>query len=69
MQGHKDLEAWKVSMEFVTEVYRLTGNFPKEEIYSLTSQLRRAAVSLKLKLSLLSQQSWALPLVSISNLK
>jgi len=32
-------------MEMVTEVYRLTDNFPKREVYSLTDQIRRAAVS------------------------
>ena len=32
-------------MDFVVEVYRITGKFPSEELYSLTSQLRRAAVS------------------------
>lgn len=46
MQNHKDLDAWKLSMDFVTDVYRLTSAFPHEEIYVLTSQLRRAAVSI-----------------------
>jgi four helix bundle protein len=46
MKSHKDLDAWKLGVEFVSEIYRLTGNFPKEEIYGLTSQIRRAAVSI-----------------------
>ena len=37
--------AWQKSMDFVVEVYRLTGKFPPEELYGLTAQLRRAAVS------------------------
>ncbi|HEV8130576.1 MAG TPA: four helix bundle protein [Acidobacteriota bacterium] len=44
-QSYKDLVAWKKAMELVTEVYRSTGAFPREETYGLTSQLRRAAVS------------------------
>ncbi len=44
--SYKDLVAWKKAMELVTEVYRTTERFPKEEIYGLTSQLRRAAVSI-----------------------
>jgi len=43
---HKDLEVWKQSIGFVTDIYKLTGNFPKEEIYGITSQMRRAAVSI-----------------------
>ncbi len=43
---HKDLEVWKQSISFVTDIYKLTGNFPKEEIYGITSQIRRAAVSI-----------------------
>ncbi|APG26462.1 four helix bundle protein [Syntrophotalea acetylenivorans] len=42
---HKDLDVWQLSMALVSEIYRLTGNFPKEEIYGLTNQMRRAAVS------------------------
>ena len=42
---HKRLDVWKLSMELVPEVYRLTGKFPAEERYGLKAQLRRAAVS------------------------
>jgi four helix bundle protein len=42
---HKRLEAWKQGIELVTEVYRLTESFPNREIYSLTDQIRRAAIS------------------------
>jgi four helix bundle protein len=43
---HKKLEAWKQSMDLVIEVYRTTGNFPNQEIYGLTNQIRRATVSI-----------------------
>ncbi|BDX36759.1 hypothetical protein CYCD_01140 [Tenuifilaceae bacterium CYCD] len=42
---HTKLEAWKEAVELTVEVYELTKSFPKEEIYGLTSQLRRAVVS------------------------
>jgi len=45
-KGHKDLVVWQKSMDAVVLVYRLTENFPKEEIYGLTSQMRRSAVSI-----------------------
>ena len=44
-QSYRDLIAWKKSMGFVSEVYRATQGFPLDELYGLTSQLRRAAVS------------------------
>jgi four helix bundle protein len=45
-QHFKDLLVWQKAMALVTEVYRLTRNFPKEELYGLTCQMRRAAVSI-----------------------
>ncbi len=45
-QSYKDLIAWTKAMELVTEIYRITQGVPKEEVYGLTSQIRRAAVSL-----------------------
>jgi len=44
-QSYKELIAWRKAMELVVEVYRVTRSFPAEELYGLTSQLRRAAVS------------------------
>src|SRR3954462_7540055 len=44
-QHYKDLIVWQKAMKMVTEVYRLTRAFPREEIYGMTSQIRRAAVS------------------------
>jgi four helix bundle protein len=43
--NHKDLEVWKGSMALAKEIYLLTNVFPKEEIYGITSQIRRASVS------------------------
>jgi len=42
----KDLIVWQKSHEFALEVYVYTQNFPKSELYGLTSQFRRAAVSI-----------------------
>ena len=46
MANYKQLDAWKLSMELVKTVYILTKKFPKEELYGLTSQVRRSAVSI-----------------------
>ncbi len=43
---HRKLDVWKKSMEFVRHIYQTTAPFPKAEIYGLTSQMRRAAVSI-----------------------
>ena len=45
MKTHHDLDVWKLSIELVEDIYQVSMHFPKEEIYGLTSQLRRAAVS------------------------
>jgi four helix bundle protein len=46
VKTHKDLDVWKKSMDFITLLYKVTTNFPKDEIYGLTNQMRRAAVSI-----------------------
>jgi four helix bundle protein len=45
VKRYSDLIAWQKAMDFVQEVYLMTKAFPKEELYGLTSQLRRSAVS------------------------
>lgn len=42
---HKRLDLWKQAVEMVVQVYEVTNEFPREEVYGLTAQLRRAAVS------------------------
>ncbi|HJT24025.1 MAG TPA: four helix bundle protein [bacterium] len=45
-ENYKDLLVWKKAMVLVTDIYRQSLEFPKEETYGLTSQLRRSAVSI-----------------------
>jgi len=45
-KNYRDLEVWKKAIQLVKKVYLLSQKYPKEEIYGLTSQLRRAAVSI-----------------------
>jgi hypothetical protein len=42
---YKELAAWQRSMDLVREVYRFTRSFPREELFGLSSQMRRSAVS------------------------
>ena len=42
---HKKLIAWRKSMDLVEKIYELTRAFPREEVYGLSSQMRRAAIS------------------------
>jgi len=46
ISSYRDLEVWKRAMTLVTDVYRTTQAFPKDEMYGLTSQVRRAASSI-----------------------
>ena len=46
IDSYQQLEVWQKAVTLVTEVYQVTRTFPREEIYGLTSQLRRAAVSI-----------------------
>ena len=44
-KGHEGIDAWQKSKRFAVSVYKETASFPREELYGITSQLRRAAVS------------------------
>jgi four helix bundle protein len=44
-QSFRDLQVWQRAMQLTVSIYRLSQGFPREEIYGLTSQIRRAAVS------------------------
>lgn len=45
IESYRDLKVWQKSVNLVTEIYEITRSFSKEEIYTLASQLRRAAIS------------------------
>ena len=46
MKKYKDLNVWKKAMKLTIDVYKTTRQFPKYELYGLTSQIRRSAVSM-----------------------
>ena len=46
MNTHKDLIVWQKAMELVLEVYKATKTYPREELFGLASQMRRAVVSI-----------------------
>lgn len=45
-QGYRELGVWQKSMRLVTDIYRATESFPKSEMFGLTSQLKRAVISI-----------------------
>lgn len=46
IKNHKDLRIWQTGMQIVDHIYRVTDKFPKNELFSLTDQMRRAAISI-----------------------
>jgi four helix bundle protein len=46
IKSYRELTVWKKSIDLVIEVYELTKSFPKEELFGLTSQMRRASISI-----------------------
>lgn len=46
IKSHKELIVWQKSMDLVTRVYEITNRFPKEEIFGLSAQMRRSAISI-----------------------
>ncbi|GGD86156.1 four helix bundle protein [Planktosalinus lacus] len=51
MRDFKKYDIWHLSHEFTLEVYKITNLFPKEELYGLTSQIRRASLSIPTNIS------------------
>lgn len=51
MKDSRNLDVWKKSHQLTLSTYAITNNFPKQELYGLTSQLRRAAVSVPANLA------------------
>ena len=51
IKSYRDLIVWQGGVDLVTEIYRETQSFPPQEIYGLTNQLRRAAVSIPSNIS------------------
>jgi len=45
MKTHKDLDIWKIGLTLAENVYKITAKYPKEEVYTLSSQMRRSAIS------------------------
>jgi four helix bundle protein len=46
VKSFRDLEVWRIGLDLVETIYRCTAEFPKSEVYGLTAQMRRAAVSI-----------------------
>ena len=51
LDGYKALRVYQAALDLLVECYRITGEFPKSEMYGLTQQLRRAAVSIVLNIA------------------
>ena len=51
INSYKELIVWQKAVDLTVEVYKLSSQFPKEEVYALTSQIRRAACSISLNIA------------------
>jgi len=50
-KSFRDLEVWNLSMDLTMMIYAITSDFPKHEIYGLSSQMRRAAISISINIA------------------
>jgi four helix bundle protein len=44
--NHKNLDVWQLALKFVSLIYEVTSNYPKDELFGLTNQTRRASISI-----------------------
>ena len=51
MKSHKDMDVWNLAIDFAENVYSITREYPRDELYGLVSQMRRAAVSISANIS------------------
>jgi four helix bundle protein len=51
VRSYRDLRVWQISIDFAEDLYRITLLFPREEVYSLTAQIRRAVSSIPLNIA------------------
>ena len=51
MQSHKDLKVWQYSIDLAEDIYTITRNYPKDELYAMVSQMRRAVTSISLNIA------------------
>ena len=51
ISSYKDLDVWQRAISLVTDIYKITGSFPREELFGLTSQIRRATCSVPLNIA------------------
>ena len=51
MQSHKDLNVWKLSIDLAADIYEATKGFPREELFAMVSQMRRAATSISMNIA------------------
>ena len=51
MRNYRELEVWRVAIEFVTKIYSVTSTFPSSEKYGIVSQITRASVSISINIA------------------
>ncbi|MBI3520238.1 MAG: four helix bundle protein [Bacteroidetes bacterium] len=69
INSFEDLLVWQKAINIAVEVYKLTSKFPKEEVFGLTSQLRRASTSISLNISEGSVKSTATFILQLGHAK
>ncbi len=49
--NHKNLDVWNLAIDFISDIYEISSNFPKAELYGLNAQIRRASISIASNIS------------------